>query len=189
MSLIGAVAQQGNRVAAYKAINCYYAAEEKNWTRGDGTATTVYVGTPATTTIAQAYSNSAIIYTDSSGTTIATSGYYGDTVGGDGSTASVWDNGTSAWTSQTTYGYTLTVFSAIDGANYCEFGASPTNIYTETYTANMEEAFTGNKRIFADIQCTTDADTGAYGDNSGGAGSGMNFFWDHAWGAPTNCGA
>ena len=188
MSLIGAVAQQGNRVAAYKAISCYYTNAENKWTSGITTATTVYVSNVALTTIAGAYSTSAIIYTDSLGTTIAASGWYGDTAGGDGSTASVWNKGTSTWTSQTTYGYTLSVYYAIDGDAYCVEGATPVSIYTITFNNTLEDVFNGNKPIYSNIGCTTLATNGNYGDTAGGGIPGLNFRWEGtAWGAPTDC--
>ena len=187
MSLIGAAAQQGNRVVGYKKIDCYYATSESEWTKRITTATSVYALT-ILTTIAGVYSANIIIYGDLLGTTVAASGYYGDTAGGDGSTASVWDDGTSTWLSQTTYGYTLTVYYAIDGDAYCIEGATPVNIHTIDFNNTLEDVFNGNKPIYANIGCTTLATNGNYGDTAGGGIPGMNYRWEGtAWGPPTNC--
>jgi hypothetical protein len=187
MSLIGAVAQQGNRVAAYKAINCYYSNSEIKWVNENIVAVTVYVSNAALTTINGAYSTSAIIYSDSLGTTVAASGWYGDTAGGGGSTASVWDNGTSAWITQTVYYYPLSGFYAVDGGNYCATGAAAVTVYTENASyANIEAVFNAEP-IYSSFKTRTDATTGNYGDTAGGGGSGKNYMWDHGWGGQTDC--
>jgi len=185
MSLIGAVAQQGNRVS-YKPINCYYADAENRWVSGATSAVTVYART--VTTIAGAYSTNTILYSDLLGTTVAASGYYGDTAGGDGSTTSLWNNTTSTWLSQTTYGYTLSVYYAIDGGAYCAEGATPVSIYTITFNNALEDVANENRPIYANIGCTTFATNGNYGDTAGGGIPGKNFRWEGtAWGPPTDC--
>jgi len=185
MSLVGAAAQQGNAVVGYKTIDCYRASNESRWISGVVSSVRVYAVT--VTTIAGAYSTSTIIYSDSLGTEVASSGYYGDTAGGEGSTASVWDNGTSTWTSQTAYNYSVTGFYAVDGDGYCVEGASPVTVYTENPYGNFAELFP-TIPIYAAISGRTSATNGNYGDTSGGGGSGQNYEWrDGSWGAPTDC--
>jgi hypothetical protein len=91
-TIVGVVSS--SKKSSGKIINGYVAGDSDTFCAGRTSATTVYNSTY--TSIANAFTNSSSIYSNSGLSTLAATGYYGDTSGGTGDinyywSGTVWD--------------------------------------------------------------------------------------------------
>lgn len=96
-TFIGIAASSGVSTINYTSINVYYHVQSSKLCQGLGTASVVYVQGSGSSidTILEAYSSSTTIFSNTSFSTSASSGYYSSVNGGSGSIYYDW--GTGGW--------------------------------------------------------------------------------------------
>ena len=161
---------------SYSTINGYYdGSDGTSLCTLTASSSTVYSSTYST--IADAYTNSNSIYSDSALTTLATTGYYTDILE---TIRYSWNSSTPAWVSATAcpppYITIDCYYEADNETILCTESVTRSSVYSSTYSS-IRDSYDNSSPIYSDSALTTLAPAGFYTDEL----ATTNYTWDSSW--------